>query len=67
MGSTEGCGVLEKSASLLQTEVSDRSFNLEPLNALHLDHIVGSPEQQAKGYLGQVGFCSAFLVGLLAL
>ena len=31
--------------------VSTRSFNLEPLAALHLDHIVNSPEQQSKGCL----------------
>ena len=30
-------------------EVSSRSFNLEPLRALHLDHIVNSPEENSKG------------------
>jgi len=30
--------------------VSTRSFNLEPLTALHLDHIVNSPEPQSKGF-----------------
>lgn len=33
-------------------KVSTRSFNLEPLTALHLDHIVNSPEPQSKGCLG---------------
>lgn len=39
------------SKPLAMAMVSTRSFSLEPLVALHLDHIVGSPSQHARGRL----------------
>ena len=38
------------SRPLAMAMVSSRSFNLEPLRALHLDHIVNSPEENSKGF-----------------